>query len=177
MTHSDFERLIRTAAASTDIIIYQCSWCPRCSLLSALSGSMGGLTNLTSGRKECKRFPLFTVWPPRLQSQAGFEEFSRVCVSESGQLCGELLQWVALLSGWNICFFWHLKHSEEMIRLVPAPMKSSSSGSIGWPALSLCGPSHLWAGLCDRQLVHDNSFFFFSFFFSPQQFVFHRGLW
>lgn len=42
-----------------------------------------------------------------------------------------------------------------MVRLVPAPVKSGSSGSFGWPALSQCGPAQLWAGVCDGQLAHD----------------------
>lgn len=63
-----------------------------------LSGSMVGLINLNSGRKECRIFPLCAVWPPRLRSQAGTNHFLECVCFRIGRSFGELLQWVTLLS-------------------------------------------------------------------------------
>lgn len=60
-----------------------------------------------------------------------------------------------MVGGFFLVFFFGTFNTEEMIRLFPAPVMSGSSDSIGWPALSLCGPAHQWAGLCDEQLAHD----------------------
>lgn len=85
------------------------------------------------------------------------ESFSRMCLSQSeGRLFGDLLQWVSLLSGWNICFLAPFTFRGNG-QALSCTCEVRFSGSIGWLALalSLCGSAQLWAGFCDGQLGHD----------------------
>lgn len=100
--------------------------------------------------------------------------FSSVFVSESGQLLGELLQWVGSVSGLEYLCVWRWGGHLLTLRENGQALSCSCEDRLLWfhwlaSALSVWPrPSECWAPWRTASSWHT---------FSPQQLVFHRGSW